>query len=137
MRLVAPAPDELADLWPIIRDRIASCCKRSGGKYEPVDVLQNLINRRMDLWLAVDDANAVQALAITEIVDYPRVKVCKLLAGTGDDAERWYRLIDGIENWARSQGCGVFEPICRPGWEKRFAALGYRKTHVVLEKRLA
>lgn len=135
MKLHAIEPANLPERWPTIRDRIAACCARSGGKYEPIDVLQNALCGRMQLWLVQDD-DATYALAITEIVSYPRITVCKLLACTGEDAPRWVDLLDEIEAWAKGQGCSVMEPICRPGWERQLKPMGYRKTHVVLEKRL-
>ena len=135
MRLRGIAPAELPDLWPQIRDRIAACCARSGGKYEPLDVLQLVIAARMQLWLATED-DAIHALALTEIVRYPRVKVCKLLACTGEGAPRWIDLIGAIEAWAKDCGCAVLEPVCRPGWERHLKPMGYRRTHVVLEKTL-
>lgn len=135
MRLHEVTPAELSDLWPQIRDGIAACCARSGGKYEPVDVLQQAIVGRMQLWL-VRDEGAIHALAITEIVPYPRITVCKLLACTGEQAARWVNLISAIEAWAKDRGCAVLEPVCRPGWERHLRPMGYRKTHVVLEKTL-
>lgn len=135
MNLHAAGPAEMPGLWPRVRDRIASCCDRSGGKYEPADILRNLIAGRMDLWLA-EDGGAIHAVAISEIVVYPRVRVCKLLACTGEKARRWLDLLAQIEAWARAQGCAVIEPVCRPGWERHLKPMGYRKTHVVLEKTL-
>ncbi len=136
MRLHAPEPRNIPDIWPTIRERVASCCGRSGGKYEPVDVLLNFLGGRMELWLVLDEADAIQALVITEIVAYPRIRVCKLLACTGEGAPQWLDLIEKIEAWAKARGCGAMEPICRAGWERRLKPLGYRKTHVVLEKSL-
>lgn len=136
MRLHRVAPHELPDLWPQIRERVAACCARSGGKYEPVDVLLNCLSRRMNMWLVQGDADHISAIAITEIVAYPRITVCKLLACTGEGAEQWVDLLADIEAWAKAQGCAAIEPICRPGWERRLKPKGYRKTHVVLEKSL-
>jgi hypothetical protein len=90
----------------------------------------------MALWLALSETEAIEALAITEIAAYPRITVCKLLACTGDDAALWVHLLESIEAWAKSRGCAAMEPVCRPGWERRLKPMGYRKTHVVLEKRL-
>jgi len=94
----------------------------------------SLIAGSMNLWLAVDETDAIKAVAVTEIAAYPRIMVCKLLACTGDDAALWVDLLAPIEDWAKSRGCAAMEPICRPGWERRLKSLGYRKTHVVLEK---
>lgn len=164
VQLRAVSPREIPELWPQVRDRIASCCARSGGKYAPIDVLRHLIAGSMTLWLATDqnsdsceppsgadashtaeregwcggscEAAGIKALAITELAAYPRITVCKLLACTGDDAALWVDLLAPMEAWAKQHGCAVLEPICRPGWERRLKPQGYRKTHVVLEKLL-
>ena len=78
----------------------------------------------------------ITAIAITEIVDFPRRKICRLLACTGTGADRWLDKLAEIEDWARHRGCTAIEPIARPGWERKLTARGYRKTHVVLEKSL-
>lgn len=136
MRLRRVEPHELGDLWETLRGRVSSCCARSGGKYEPVDVLTLCLTRRMDLWVAVDDTDKICALGLTEIVEYPRNKVCKFLACTGENAADWTGLLGSLEAWAKAQGCAAMEPICRPGWERFLSAHGYRKRHVEMEKRL-
>ncbi len=90
----------------------------------------------MQLWLAVDGSGRHHAVAVTEIVQYPRCSVCAVLACTGEDAADWAPLIQGIETWARERGCRTIEPRCRPGWEKLLKPHGYRRTHSILEKPL-
>jgi hypothetical protein len=136
MRLVLAPGRNAAAWWPAVRKRVAACCARSSGKYEPADVLRLVLAGRMQLWTAVDDAAAVRAVAITEIVSYPRRRVCRLLACTGTGIDDWWPLIAGLEAWARDAGCTALEPLARPGWERRLKSAGYRKTHIILEKTL-
>lgn len=135
MRLCPAPADRIPGIWAEIRDHIAGACEFSGGKYAAGDILKALLARNMQLWLVVD-GDRVAAIVLTEIASYPRFKVCKLLACTGEARETWTHLIGEIEAWARAQGCAVLESIARPGWERVLKPLGYTRTHVVLEKRL-
>jgi hypothetical protein len=132
--------EALPDWWPLLSPMIAAACARSGGKYRAVDILRALIAREMQLWAALDpgeqSANSVAAICLTEIVNFPGKRVCRILAGTGERRERWVHFAEEIGDWARLQGCAAIEAVARPGWERDFAALGYRKTHVILEKSL-
>jgi len=49
---------------------------------------------------------------------------------------QWLEHLDGIENWAKHQGCHDFESIARPGWERILKNKGHLKTHIVLNKSL-
>jgi len=139
------AAQELPVWWPILRDRIAAACARSGGKYLPADILKEVAAGRMHVFavtpLARDDASAdapppIQAIAIAEITQFPRRRVCRVLACTGEKTSEWLDKLAEIEAWARRCGCTAIEPVARPGWERKLKSRGYRKTHVVLEKSL-
>ncbi len=129
------APPSLPDRWEKVRGLVASACARSGGKYAAVDVLRLALGGAMQLWAAMD-GDAAKAVAITEVTAFPRRLVCRVLACTGEGPESWLGHLAAIETWARAQGCTAIEPVARPGWERLLKPLGYRKTHVILEKPL-
>ena len=97
-------------------------------------MLRLLLAGRMQLWAVVGEA--IEAIVLTEIAEYPRRRLCRVLAAAGAGRARWLHLLGTIEEWARAQGCTAIEPVARPGWERALAPLGYRKTHVILEKEL-
>lgn len=132
--LIGIPANQLADCWENVKHLIADACARSNGKYEAIDILKSLLRGDMQLWGAISE-DKIEAIAIGEIVNYPRIRVYRMLGATGNDMGEWVGHIQGIENWARLQGCMDFEAVARPGWEKMLK--GYKKTHVILNRSLA
>lgn len=129
-----PASD-LADNWNSISHWIADACTRSNGKYQPVDILHALMRGDMQLWGAIGEEK-IEGIAIGEIIKYPRIKVYRMLAATGEDLANWIDHIEGIERWAKAQGCQDFESIARPGWARLLKGRGHIHTHSMLNKNL-
>jgi hypothetical protein len=133
---LVPIPAVIAaDWWPAVHGMVEDACNHSNGKYCVSDVLAFIQQQRMQLWVALH-ANEICAVGISELVQYPQIKVCRMLAATGNDRELWENLIEEMEAWGRSVGAGDMELICRPGWERVMKKYGYEKTHVILNKRL-
>jgi hypothetical protein len=134
--LVGIPASNLADCWESIKHLIDGDCARSNGKYESVDILRSLLKGEMQIWGAVDE-DTIEAIAIGEIVNYPRIRIYRMLAATGEDMKDWIDHIQGIETWAKSQGCMDFEAISRPGWARTLKDKGFKKTHEILNKNLS
>ena len=41
-----------------------------------------------------------------------------------------------VENFAKEEGCDMMELIARPGWQRVLNLFDYKRTHVVLEKKI-
>lgn len=104
------------------------------GEMSSQDVLKALVDRKMQLWVAADDE--VRCASLTELADLPQKRVCDIPYCAGVGREDWQHFILVIEAWAKEQGCETVRAMPRPGWEKDLKALGYRKTHVIVEKDL-
>lgn len=135
MHLAGVPAAQLGETWPQVRDLVAGACLRSEGKYRAEDILKALLARDMQLWTAADDS-AIAAIGITEIVNYPGIKVVRLLCTTGEGRADWQDLMAGLETWGLAQGCACLEVICRPGWERALRHQRFKKTHVILSKEL-
>lgn len=125
--------DKLDEIWPQIEPFIIKACKRSFGRYEAIDFYKNLANRDMQLWVS-EKHREIEAVCVTEIINYPHLRCCNIKLGTGKNRENWQHFRNYIERWATEQGCQRVESIARMGWEKIFK--GYSATHVFLEKEL-
>ena len=135
MKLVDFPLSELADWLPNIWEMLKQACERSSGKYEPMDIVRAVYAKKMQLWNAIDEGK-ILAIGITEVVQYPHTKVCRLLAATGEELAVLVQVLPKLEEWAQSIGCGWMEPICRPGYKKALKELGYTHQHEILEKKL-
>jgi hypothetical protein len=71
---------------------------------------------------------------VTTIDIFPRIKQLTVIIGAGDLKEIDDVIRPTIEAWARRIGCDTMLIMGRPGWQR--ALEGYRRTAVVLEKKL-
>lgn len=129
------APDQLNEAWPFVVRWIAAALDRSGNLYSPDDIKAECQRNAMQLWV-VENEGAVVAVIVTTILEYPQKKVCQILICTGEGREGWQEMVGLLEDWARSQGCDLMRPVARGGWARILKPLGYKQTHVVLEKEL-
>lgn len=135
MKLIEIPTDQLEHWLPVVWELLSEACNHSDGKYLPIDVAKALYEKRMQLWNAIED-NIVHAIGVTEIVNFPRKKVCRILAATGENYEVWGPLIAKIEEWAKNIGCETCEPVVRSSRVKLLKKLGYITTHAIMEKQL-
>lgn len=92
--------------------RILAPAIEHGGTHGERDVLDALLDGAAQLWMLGESA------AVSEVVNYPRVKACRvwLAAGNLDEIREIERQ---IETWAKSAGCGRLEIIGRKGWLRK------------------
>lgn len=150
-KIVAEIPHEQHALWllpvdmrpaaiGVVQGRLASVAERSRGRWTVETLAKDLCADRMQLWLIVDTDGRqtpedIRGIVITEIFETETgIRICNILAGTGDGAAGWLHLIADLETWARSEGCHRMEAWARKGWARRLP--DYLMTHVKLEKDL-
>ena len=134
MTQLVPVPTEHVPIvWAEIRQMIIAATNRTGRDTEK-SVFESLCLGNSQLWMAWDDGP--EAIALTEMHQFPRRKVLRITMMTGSRREKWIGFLKQIEDWAREQGCELMEPIARPGWRRILAPLGYKLSHVMLTKEL-
>ena len=130
--LVCVPPDEVARLWPHIAHYIARAMARGGmGRF--ADVEADVLGANAYLWLALR-ADAILAAAVTKVTGEGASRLCTIVACGGHDWPRFGFLIEGLEDYARAEGCAALEICGRPGWQRRLK--GYRTVKAVIRKAL-
>lgn len=119
VRLVGVAAVEVADIWPRVSLILNPAIKRSGGRLSRGSVLEGLLKRDMQLWLAVDQG--IKGAAVTQICIHPTgMKTLSALLVAGVKFDDWGHLWGKIEDWARERGCEKSEiPRGRRGWKRK------------------
>jgi hypothetical protein len=92
------------------------------------DVLEGIARGEYQFWASKDSC------VVSTIDVFPRIKQLTVIIGAGDLREIDDVIRPAIEGWARSIGCDTMLIMGRPGWQR--ALEGYRRTAVVLEKKL-
>lgn len=109
-----------------------ACLRTALSAFE--DIEADILSGRSLLWLAWN-GQAIEAAASTVLINSDIGKVCVIAACGGTGMKRWLPLLDGIESYARDEGCTRVRIYGRKGWLRVLD--GYREKHVILDKDLA
>lgn len=131
--------DMIDDVWDECKDFIQLAEKKGQSEMNAQDIYEFCRNQEMQLWIVYDDTamDEIKAVVTTEIVNYPRKKVCRIVTLGGIGIDSWIHAISTIEAWAESQGCESMETFCRKGFIKKLENYGYEQTYTVLGKDLS
>jgi hypothetical protein len=139
LRIICVDPALVHSVWPLVADRIGAAMARGGiGAYAPVE--ESVLAGRALVWLATDGMG-IAAAAVTQLERTDRGLICVIVACGGTNMRRWLHLIDGIEEFARAEGCAATRIIGRKGWARVLSRGGfqtrpYRVRRIILEKEL-
>ena len=126
---MTPVRVERMDDWKDATEwHFGSFCR--DGKWTPDELREDVKQGSRQLWIAFD--GEVKAAVLTMVLT-DRQRTCVITHAAGSDRGSWTHLMEHLENEARAIGCQRMEAVARPGWER---VLGWKKTHVVLEKEL-
>jgi hypothetical protein len=125
---VSFVPAELAvDMWPKVRGYIAGATERTRGRYEPEDVLYEILDQKLLLWVALKNRRVV-GVATSRFLEYPRKRVLLVPFLGGDDFKSWGPdMLTLLKKWASGNDCDTLEASGRPGWSKVFGNEGYKR----------
>lgn len=111
----------LPAIWPSVEHFVAQAlaldeCKR----FLPVDVYQLLLAGKGRLWVSWDRrAKEFEAAGVTEIIQYPRCRECRVWLLSGKNMRAWEReMREMVEAHARAEGCSHLSTSGRIGWTK-------------------
>jgi hypothetical protein len=129
--------DVVPQAWPVVLPGLEIAVQRASGRLSLENIANDIMSGKWQLWLYLKGGE-YKALAVTEISTCQNgKKILSLIICTGEDKELWEVLVPStLEQFARVEGCTLFETLARPGWEKILGRQGFKKTHVLLEKEL-
>ena len=123
---------QIITVWSDVRHLIEQGLRNDN--YLPRDILAALVSGDMQLWIM---GRPPAVALVTEIVNYPQRRVCRLIIGAADPGWRthWLPSLARVEAWAKAQGCqGMEVNYARKGWAR---LLKRKPKAVVLEWGLA
>lgn len=128
--LICVAPTKVHEFWPHIAKLLREACRRTTLNAFG-DIAADVLSGRSLLWFAWN-GNAIEAAATTVLINSDIGKVCIITACGGSGMKRWLPLLDGIEAYARDEGCTRVRIYGRKGWLRVLD--GYREKHVIMDK---
>lgn len=110
------------------RELIERALAEGYGQMNYHDVIDGIKSGEYQFW------SSENSCVVTTVDIFPRIKQLTVIIGAGDLQEIDTIIRPVIEEWARHIACDTMLIMGRPGWQR--ALDGYRRTAVVLEKRL-
>jgi hypothetical protein len=140
--LVCVDPIRVHQVWPHVEALIERAMQR-GGVSDFEELEQRVWRGQALLWI-VWDGEKILAAVVTAISIANGRKLCTIVAcgapspsrkrGRVMVGERWLHLLDGIEAYARDEGCAAMVIVGRRGWERVLPQ--WRRRAVILERSL-
>ena len=129
--------DMVQAIWERAKPHLEKALEHSDDEFKIDDVLQFLLDRAMQLWVLYDiSTHDVVMAGCTEIIDYPRSKICRVVLFGGISGMMWQEYLTIIEDWAKEQGCVSIESLARKGMAKKLIKLNYKPVYQVSRKKL-
>lgn len=126
-------------IWPQARPFVVAALDRDPAcGFLPEDVLNALMGATMRLWVSWnDDARAIEAVVITETLQFPRLKKLSVFLSGGRNIWQWWRpMIDTLERYAADTGCSYIIGGGRDGLRYFAKRVGFVEKSTILEKAL-
>ena len=120
----------LADLSPVLRNKVAAALERAGKSHSLADVDAGIAKGDFQLWAKPD------ACVITEVQQYPQARRLCVFVAAGK-LESLEPMLEPLMEWGKSQGCVSAFLVGRFGWLRSFVgAHGFAPTATVMERTL-
>lgn len=114
-------PVEYVDhLEPRLHPELQRAAEQSFGRYTADDIFDLVRAGQWQLWVAFDkDVFKPDLAFVTTIVQYPRTRALQVIACAGSRFFKHFPDVDAtLRQYARDQGCTIFETYGRQGWGK-------------------
>ena len=119
--------------WDDVKESIQSALKLDAGRMTLDDIKEALDERKMQLWGLHD--GILRAVMVTEIINYPQMRVVRIIAVGGRDMDMWLdKLIETIEQWGAEQGAQAMEFVGRLGWQKVLSQKGWINPQIMMTR---
>jgi hypothetical protein len=130
--LVCVDPGHVREVWPHVRPLLEKACRRASLNAF-ADFETDILTGRSLVWIAWN-GNTIEAVAATVLINSDNGKVCVITLCAGHAMQRWLKLIERIENYARDEACARIRIFGRKGWLRVLE--GFEAKHLVMDKAL-
>jgi hypothetical protein len=113
--------------WEYVEDYIADSLKHGVGEYTTDDIKQLCQSKQMQLWIKWDDEE-VKGAFVTQILNYPQMKILLVLLLGGNDFIKWRDEVDEVlQRFGKEHNCKFVEFFGRKGWGNYLKDINYKE----------
>ena len=127
--------EDVSDIWPLVDVMLARAIDQNQGEFTLDDIHGGLLAGLYRLWLVYEDTD-ILGVAVCEIRNYARRRICYVLLMAGEGFNDWAWTINSIEEWALDNGADAVAAYTRRGVGKVMQDFEYREVYTVIQKEL-
>jgi hypothetical protein len=105
-------------VWGDVSPLIEKALLHAEGELIPDDIKKHLDTSELRLWVALENKDVIASM-VTEIVQYPRKKIVRVITLAGKDMSMWYDFLPMLEGYAIRNGCSSLEAWTRKGMTRK------------------
>ena len=105
-------------VWSEVSPLIRKALLHAEGELIPEDIKKHLDTSDLRLWVALENKDVLAAM-VTEIIQYPRKKIVRVITLAGKDMNMWYEFLPMVEGYAIRNGCSSLEAWSRKGMARK------------------
>jgi hypothetical protein len=127
--------EKFIELAPLLLPLIERAMEYSQGEYSLDDVIDGVLDKKMQLWGVVDGEAGIVGAAITRVIQAPGLTTLQIMYVGGTDMREWGPSFDAtLNDFGKTQGCTRLQACGRHGWAKALKPQGYSQDYVVMGK---
>jgi hypothetical protein len=119
--------------WPAVRVKLVRAIEENHGEYTLSDIYNFLSRGTMQLWIVAEELD-LKSVFVTEIITYPRMRVCFIVLAAGEGLDDLVAQLDVVEQWAGELGVDELRIQGRRGWQRVLRSKGFSLSYTVLRK---
>lgn len=125
--------EEVLSIWSEVAPLLKKAADWGHGEYQVEDILVKASLEQMQIWIFRDEGQ-LQLVTVTEIVEYPRKRVCVIYATAGFKMlEYWKEFVGELIKWLTVNGIQGLETYCRDEVMEKLLQVGFRKKTNMLQ----
>ena len=118
--------EDVFPVWQEVAYLVDKAADWGRGEYVGEDVLVMVSEKKMQLWLFRDEDGKVVLVCVTQILEFPRRKVCNIYALAGRRmAEMWALFSLQGRKWLEVNGVEEIQTTCRTEIAEKIKPLGF------------
>ena len=110
--------EDVGMVWDEVSPLIEKALLHAEGELVPEDIKKHLGKGDLRLWVALENKDIIAAM-VTEIIQYPRKKIVRIITLAGKDMSMWYDFLPMIEGYAIRNNCSSLEAWTRKGMTRK------------------
>jgi hypothetical protein len=110
--------EDIDMVWGDVVPLIEKALLHAEGELMPDDIKKHLDSADLRLWVALKDKDVIASM-VTEIIQYPRKKIVRVITLAGKDMSLWYDFLPMLEGYAIRNGCSSLEAWTRKGMTRK------------------